>query len=499
MPTAINPQTGERIEWKDGQWVPIGGPDIAAAAEQAQADYAATLNPLQAGLVGAGRTLTNLGRGAANLFDIATGDTEGQEQRAQQSAAEESAYDLLRETSPAATTVGEIAPYLATAPLSGGALVQGAIGAGTGALEYGNQAEGAAVGGAVGAAAPALFRAGGRTANALRGRFGTQAVTGSDEAARLAGVLAEEAPLLPGQAKGGVGGYINREILDPLAETNPFTAPIVESVTDQQRGALTRGVAKALGSSADDLSDLGTIADDIGAGFEQVGRDIGAVPLPEDLQAEIVEGLGSRAQSALSNNPGFASGVPTGEELLRLRSNLAKRQSRLWGSDLDQAELIGDTVERIDDLIEAVADPGTSQNYARVREQYRLLKALEGTEAISQEGIINPRSAKSALRRKNAFGQTYTRKGPTTNPETAAALDLVRAASSQRVLPALANSGTPQRAGLLSLPLHAASAAAITPYLGRPVAPGLEGYARSALYSLAQQTDIDPRRSRNQR
>lgn len=72
-------------------------------------------------LVGAGKTFTDIGRGAQNLWYGLTGDEQAQEELRQRAEEEERLYDPLRRTRRGATFAGEMLPYLATAPLGGGA------------------------------------------------------------------------------------------------------------------------------------------------------------------------------------------------------------------------------------------------------------------------------------------------------------------------------------------------------------------------------------------
>ena len=118
------------------------------------------MNPIDAALVGAGQTFTELGRGAVQLLGS---ERQQAEVRARQES-EREAQQFLAEDAPVSSTIGRALPFAATAPLSGGTLpgVAGVIGvdAGLAALQYadtpGERFQNALLGGAGAAGGLAL-------------------------------------------------------------------------------------------------------------------------------------------------------------------------------------------------------------------------------------------------------------------------------------------------------------------------------------------------------
>jgi hypothetical protein len=70
-------------------------------------------NPLEAALISAGREVSKMGAGAADLYDkYISGDTESMEVRAGEQAVADEAFDVLGDEQPLATIGGSIVPYL---------------------------------------------------------------------------------------------------------------------------------------------------------------------------------------------------------------------------------------------------------------------------------------------------------------------------------------------------------------------------------------------------
>ena len=68
-------------------------------------------------LIGAGKTLTDIGRGAQKLYYGATDNEQALAELKAKAAEEQGWYDQLSQENPWSTMAGEMLPYLATAPL----------------------------------------------------------------------------------------------------------------------------------------------------------------------------------------------------------------------------------------------------------------------------------------------------------------------------------------------------------------------------------------------
>lgn len=103
-----NDDTGEEQLFTkiNGKWIP--------AVEAQQAQDAESINPLQAGLIGAGRNVSQTVEGIKDLF---TGNTERDESADQ-------GYAALKEAHPVATTAGEIASEIGQIAVPAGALAK---------------------------------------------------------------------------------------------------------------------------------------------------------------------------------------------------------------------------------------------------------------------------------------------------------------------------------------------------------------------------------------
>lgn len=124
-PTATD-ETGQIWEYVNGNW------EIQQEAR----------GTLEAVAIGAGESLTNLGRGAADLAaNLLPGTDQLQQDLRTNQATERALFSDLQAQQPIATGVGQALPFVATAPLSGGLGAQAAIGAATGALGLGTLEE----------------------------------------------------------------------------------------------------------------------------------------------------------------------------------------------------------------------------------------------------------------------------------------------------------------------------------------------------------------------
>lgn len=137
-------------------------------------------NSLEAALVGTGKGLTNIGRGAQRLFALASGDDQEAERLRQLGASEDAAFSQVEQEFPVSSFVGEVAGEVAGFPIGGigKSLGQRALssvvtgGAAGAASEAGSGGENIGTTGALGAA----FGPVGEATGALIQRFGGPAV-----------------------------------------------------------------------------------------------------------------------------------------------------------------------------------------------------------------------------------------------------------------------------------------------------------------------------------
>lgn len=202
MPTARNPETGETFELVGNKWVLVEGSNAVApvAAEQSAANSLA---------IGAGRRLTEYGRGVQNLAASALGlalPEEAGQIKAQlrtTDASERASFAELERLRPYSTFAGGLAVDVATLPLGvaearvagGGARQlgrvlgeQSGIGAAQGGLGYQPQVADQFLGALLGGTTTALAGGAGEVLGRVRGMFRTPETT-VQRAERLRGSI----------------------------------------------------------------------------------------------------------------------------------------------------------------------------------------------------------------------------------------------------------------------------------------------------------------------
>jgi len=223
---------------------------------------------LEAGLIAAGRGMTNIGRGAQNLISLVTGDEEGIEARQQRIRQESEALQPLLEKFPVSTTVGEVVGETAALPIGGfGAslVTRGLTSAGAGGLaggisESGRAGEDVGVVTAISAALGPV----GEAVGSLIGRFGAPVIERLKGLARSKGLSIDEVTPEALQAidRLGITPEEFQETFKDVAQISEGLAPEEAFRTARAAGqgvALTRGQATrefAAQSSEDILRSL---------------------------------------------------------------------------------------------------------------------------------------------------------------------------------------------------------------------------------------------------
>lgn len=223
---------------------------------------------LEAGLVGAGKTFTNLIRGVqqpftsnapSNLSDVVSGSSPASRLKATVDE-EAKLYKPLEQAHPLATTLGEIAPYMATGNPLALAAMSGA--------EYGTPEERATRAG--------LTYAGGKVAQGVGRLFGPQSM-----AAAPAGGLASDffnyAP-----AAGNKWGIPLRaaqttdskpiQILDAVAANLPVSSGVIAKAKDASFQAFNRAVSQTMGEDSTRIT-----PELLGKALDRSGSQIGDI------------------------------------------------------------------------------------------------------------------------------------------------------------------------------------------------------------------------------
>lgn len=338
----------------------------------------------------------------------------------------------LRRDRPGATMLGTMAPYLATAPLSGGLATQAGIGAGLGFLGSQGDVGEAAKGALFSAAGYGVGQLAGRVANRIRGM--NAAVQNTDEASRLLSRAQELGfELTPGQVTGS--GILRR--VEAALQSNPLTAGAYDRIVQSNQRLLNRYAARTIGSSAEDVGIItrDAAATRIGDVFNRLGDDVGEVTLDRGfvdgvrrlgLQGRLLrDDLGEMAR--FFDEAGEASEVIVdGQMLMRLRSRLGKKMAEAWRKGEDElGEAASRYIDDIDDIIASQVPEESIQRFSAAREQWRNLKVLERGNSITAEGNVN------ALSAYKAFNKVYGERGGGRFGETSDFADALRATASR--------------------------------------------------------------------
>ncbi len=187
--------------------------------------------PLDAFRIGAGRTFDR-------AFNAITRNTERE-------AEQQRLFDLSRGERGAAGTFGELAPALATLPISGGLKTAAGVGAAIGGL---SDVENPLVGAGTGAAFGGLGFKAGEYLNRIPGvaRFGdelSEQMQAAVQRARTIGLRLRPSQRNPALARS-----------EALLESNIGSRAVFESIDEAQQKTLNRLAAESIGENTDDLS-----------------------------------------------------------------------------------------------------------------------------------------------------------------------------------------------------------------------------------------------------
>jgi len=411
-----SPSSGEYFEMTPAGPVPVD----AAIAET---------GPLQAFGVGIAHKGLQIGR---NVGDFLLGENE---ERARLRRQEAERFSALQAARPIATGAGEIAPALATAPLSGGYLAQGAIGGLYGLVSEG--LAGAAAGAAGGAAGVGIGRLAGRVVNGIRhaarmvgrgvvgeatgelagtlGREGIEATAGRTvtEATEASGVVGRAGGQLTDEqvqaARAGTrlgmrltagqrSGSRPQQLFEASMKSDPLAAEIFEPLRLNNQTILNRSAMKAMGSRAAEPSGeaLLQVGDDLGRVFEETAEQIGRADIP----GELAERIGAIRRTEPFLELAEAGTEVSGRDLMAIRSRLIKAGAGAWrNGDQIKAEFIDETVDQIDDLAGSQLDEAAQAAWKGARARWKVFRAVQSGQAVTGEGNIAARSLSGALKR----------------------------------------------------------------------------------------------------
>ena len=393
-------------------------------------------------LIGAGRTIDKISTGVTDLFD----DAGGKAATARDQLGKDEAYSKLQERRPYSTTAGEIAPYLATIPLTGGVGTQMAIGGTLGAARYQEEAGDRAVQGGVDAAISALPYATGKAFQRMRGTN-----------TRLAGRADDLGfPLTHGDRTNS--SFLRG--MEASMASNPFTAGPLRSLGDARQEVMNQASLRAIGETGENLADDSLIAARarIGAEFDEVisgnsfAIDDQFLSNLADVENAARQGLLGGGETdvivnRLLEQAAKADGNVSGDTLQGWRTTLQTAADKAYRSDTvsrEYAVALDSLVDNIDDLVGRTLPVQDLARWQTAREQWRAVKQLEQSRAINEAGDVSGRKLGANLARSDVEG--YYRGGNTS--------DLYDAARLSRQHAPIADSGTATR---MSIPMMTAA------------------------------------------
>jgi hypothetical protein len=420
-------QTGATYVLIDGEWQYL--PDTTAG---------------ESILVNAGAQLTQLGRGVRDLFGGERADLAEEQRR------DDALLAPLREARPVSSIAGQMLPSIATAPITFGAGLganlagQAALGAIEGFLEIDpdevsqdKRIVQGAIGGVLGDIGG---RMAGRVANAIRG-YGRN-IDLAPAAKRLEDV--------------GGRSTLGQRIDDPQIRSSEaslasdfITNRPFEEIRDHNAMVMNRAALEAAGAPVGQgqvtESALDAAAESAEGVFNQVQGSIGELNIGEDFANQILTLEQFKKLRGLGGLPRLQQGIVDAGDYMTVRQALAEEMGRAY--DKGQGQLGGrirNMVEELDNLADAQAPADLLPEFAKAREQWRVIKLLERTNMVSG-GDVNPVSFNKAIRSEFGTAATRGRGNQVVNPETNRMIETAAAVSDPNVRPIVGTSGTAER------------------------------------------------------
>ena len=438
---AYDKDTGQRfVQTEGGEWIP---------AEEAGL------------LAQAGRQFASLGSGIKGAFGELTDQPELVAAAQRESEERNRVFQGADLADPIQSMVGQALPALATAPLSAGGLMGSlALNTGLGAVEsafdidegggYGNRAF---AGGVAGLAGDLGGRAIGRIWNTAKGLAGdlTQGrrAAANPKAAEFeaaGGTLLQSQRMTPNSPEA-----LAMQRLEQGADASVFSPGLQNEAKEANRINYRDRLFEAVGLQPGQFDNVGP--DAIGEAHRRLSDEFGNVaaqataqgpiPISQDLADRIATTRGQIPDLiARGRFQGLQSGVLSGNEWNIARRALAQDAANRAGKgQYELADEIFADIEELDRVMEGLVGPGLLQDFARAREQYRVLRIASKQGVINADGDISVKSLNNALNQGTGFGTTARTGAPTVNPESKNLIDLARLGSSSEFQP-FRSSGT---------------------------------------------------------
>jgi hypothetical protein len=413
------------IDYEDGEGLqPVD--QMTWGGEKAQRDMIEQMGAGERFLVGAGKTFTDWGRGAKNLYARATDDEEMLANAQQSQFESDDVHAPFMDRGGFAGKAGAIAPAALTGLVGGTGLVgvatQMGIGTGLGMIENPDEM---VEGGAWGAGTTAVGYGLGGIANRVVTTIGRAGTSARNVVSREAIRKGQEAGLefSPGQ----LSQSRPQQIMEERLRRTPAYAGIDAERMAANQVRLNELAAETLGQSGEAISPqmLGDTAKQVGKVFDSIAEQSEDIILDgarlNDLAANLSEPAEALMNRMRMKHPAMFDNADTGGQISgkdfnNARNWLAKQLRLKANTQSGAADELGEVMGILDDGLEA-ANPQLAQEIAAARKQWKALlivqDSLRGAQA-SATGNVQPLGAYQALRKYDKRG--FERGGTVDDP-----------------------------------------------------------------------------------
>lgn len=405
----LSKYTDEQLQDIAGGAAQMPTEELEVIANQEAPDYVQEQGVFDSTMIGAGKTLTDLGRGAQKLYYGATDDKQALGELKAKADEEQGWYDQLANENPWSTMAGEMLPYLATAPLSGGLMTQAGVGAVGEGLRYGkNQGAQGIMGGAMSMGGYGVGRMAPRIMGAIKGaaQSNKQALRSLTEGQqRLVGRADELGyKLKPGQRLQSKP----LQQIERSAESMPFTSGLTEGMEKENQALLNRLALESIGEVGEDIrgNSFANAADRIGDVYDNSAKSIGVIDLNQKVMGDMFDDMSVEGEKYIAayvkKYPSLAEGRLTGVEFNKLSSKVERDIRNAFVSNPGVADDLIDFKSHMHTML-MKASPKDAEKLKVAGKQWKNLKALESGNSVTK-GNVNPRTLSSKLNRIDKGG-----------------------------------------------------------------------------------------------
>ncbi len=351
------------------------------------------------------------------------------------------AFDPIQQQYPKSALAGQAAPYLATAPAGGASLMaQAGIAAGFGLLgTSGDTRERLVSGvqaGAMGWGGAALGNMAGRIYGFAKNAF----KPGSGFREGVAGdFVATGGKVTPGQAVDSTALQYGETVME--------SAGALSGLKKANEQLLQTQAGRAIGQ-ADDAIDLtstglGNTADDIGDTISGALKGVDDINIEDEL-IEKIRQVKSDSPYIDFPDPDATMSGKTYQQVRSQMAAVARSEATTGSKTPGKLKFVSDIIDELDQKFLNAASPAAAKQLKTGREQWRNLLAIEKGQAVTPDGIVNPKSMRTAM--NNIWGKTARRgKYGRVSPETKELMQGVNAQSSRALTSVVGDSGTATR------------------------------------------------------